>query len=99
MPLVMLVWPNKDPDEIAIRFVDWRKHPSWIDRDTITSASFSLSTAAGMSIDSSDNDGLHTSNVTLSGGTDESVGKVLCEVVTDAGQTLQQTATILVRSR
>lgn len=96
---MMLVWAEKDPDEVAIRFIDWSKHPSWIDRDTISSSSASLSTAAGMTIDATDDDILHTSQVTLSGGTAESVGKVLCEVVTNEGQTLQQTATILVRAR
>jgi hypothetical protein len=96
---MMLVWAAKDPDEVAIRYLDWSKHSSWIDGDSISSASFTLSTAAGMTIDASDDDGLHTSQVTLSGGTDETVGKVLGSIVTDDGQTLQQTATILVRSR
>jgi hypothetical protein len=54
----MLVWAAKDPDEVASRFIDWSRHPSWIDG-----------------------------------------GKVLCEVVTDEGQTLQQTATILIEAR
>lgn len=95
----MLVWPAKDPDEIARREIDWEKHPSWQRYDTISSQSFTLSTAAGMSIDSSDNDCAHKSWVFLSSGTDGSVGKVLAEVVTNGGQTLQQTATIKVEAR
>jgi hypothetical protein len=92
----VIVWASKDPDEIARREIDWEKHPGWQRYDTITSATFSLSTAAGMSIDSSDNDGSHKSWVFLSGGSADSVGKVLCEVMTEGGQTLQQTATIMV---
>lgn len=95
----MLVWQPKDPNETSIRFIDWAKHPSWIDGDTISSSSASLSTAAGMTLVAAIDDSDATSQITLSGGTDESVGKVLCEVVTDEGQTLQQTATILIRER
>lgn len=95
----MLVWPEKDPDETAIRFLDWSKHLSWIDGDSIVSSTASLSTAAGMAIDATDDDGISLSQVTLSGGNADNRGKVLCEVVTDQGQTLQQTATILIRAR
>lgn len=95
----MLVWPAKDPDETARREIDWEKHPSWQRYDTISSSSFALSTAAGMTIESSDDDCGHKSWAFLTGGTDGSVGKVLAEVVTDGGQTLQQTATIMVESR
>jgi hypothetical protein len=92
----MLVWDSKDPDEIARREIDWEKHPGWQRYDAISSATFSLSTAAGMSIASSNTDNAHSSWVFLSGGTADSVGKVLCEVVTGNGQTLQQTATIMI---
>jgi hypothetical protein len=73
---LMLVWAAKDPDEVATRFIDWTKHPSWIECDTISSSSASLSTAAGMTIDATDDDANTISQVTLSGGTAESVGKV-----------------------
>jgi hypothetical protein len=95
----MLVWPEKDPDETVIRYIDWSRHPSWIAGDTISSSSASLSTAAGMTIAATDDDDNTISQVTLSGGTADNVGKVLCAVVTDEGQTLQQTPTILVRER
>jgi hypothetical protein len=52
-----------------------------------------------MAIDDSDDDADTISFVILSGGTAGLRGKVLCEVVTVDGQTLQQTATILVRER
>lgn len=96
---MMLVWTAKDPDEIARREIDWERHPSWQINDTISSSSFALSTAAGMTIDSSDDDDSHVSWAYLSGGTENERGKVLCSVVTTNGQTLQQTATILIEAR
>jgi hypothetical protein len=96
---VLLVWAPKDPDEVAKRNMDWTSHASWREGDAIDSSSFSLTTAVGMAIDSSEDDSDTISIVTLSGGTADSRGKVLCEVVTKDGQTLQQTATILVRAR
>ena len=95
----MLVWPFKDADEVLEYFVDWTLHPVWQPGDAIDSATFSLATAAGMTISTSSHDSRNLSFVTLSGGTAASRGKVLCEVVTDAGQTLQQTATVLIRAR
>lgn len=96
---MFLVWASKDPDEVAKRNIFWTSHASWRDGDQISSATFSLSTAAGMTITETDHDDDTISIVTLSGGTDGSKGKVLCEVVTLDGQRLQQTATILVSSR
>jgi hypothetical protein len=85
----------KSPSATSI----WTAHASWRDGDQISSASSSLTTAAGMTIDETDDDDDTISIITLSGGTDGSKGKVLCEVVTLDGQTLQQTATILVSAR
>lgn len=96
---VLLVWAPKDPDEVAKRNIFWTAHASWRDGDQISSASFSLTTAAGMTIDATDHDDDTISIVTLSGGTDGLKGKALCEVVTLDGQRLQQTATILVSAR
>lgn len=96
---VLLVWTPKDPDEVAKRNIFWTSHASWRDGDQISSATFTLSTAAGMTIDSTDHDDDTISIITLSGGADGSKGKVLCEVVTLDGQRLQQTATILVSAR
>lgn len=95
----MIVWPHKDPDEVIDCPVDWRNHSRWRDGDAISSASFSLVTAAGMTIVSSEHDNGYASQVRLSGGTIGSRGKVLCQVVTADGQTLQQTATVLIRAR
>ena len=99
MTAPLRVWAPKDPDEVAKRFIDWASHASWVEGDTIVSATFSLATAAGMSISASTHDDHEISIVTLTGGTADSRGKVLCSVVTEDGQTLQQTATILVRAR
>lgn len=96
---VLRVWAPKDPNEICKRNMDWTAHASWRDGDAISSASFGLSTSAGMTIAATDHDDDTISVVTLSGGTDGLKGKVLCEVVTLDGQTLQQTATILVSER
>lgn len=95
----MKVWEPKDPDEIAFRYIDWSQHPSWHQGDSITSATFTLSTTAGMTIADSDHDYAKLSRVTLSGGTAGSVGKILCQAVTYDGQTLQQTMTLLIRAR
>lgn len=92
----MLVWPAKDPDEVLEYAIDWSDR---LGNDAISTATFSLTTAAGMAIDSSDHDNVHRSYVTLSGGIAGSKGKVLCQIVTVNGQTLQQTATILVKAR
>lgn len=92
----MKVLPPKDADEVLDYAIDWSDR---LGNDTISSATFTLTTAAGMTVSASDHDSKHTSTVTLSGGTTGSKGKLLCEVVTTNGQTLQQTATILIRAR
>jgi hypothetical protein len=95
----MFVWTAKDPDETARREIDWEKHPSWQRGDTIATATFTLSTAAGLAVASSSHDCRHTSWAILTGGTLGDVGKVLGEVATNGGQTLQTTATMLIESR
>jgi hypothetical protein len=95
----MFVWSSKGPNETVSRSISWENHPSWTPNDRIISSSFSLSTAAGMTITSTDDDGYSVSLVGLSGGTVETRGKVLCQVTTHEGQTLQETATILIRER
>lgn len=92
----MLVWPPKDPDEVLDYGVDWSER---LNGDTISTASFTLTTAAGMTVDESQHDSNTISIATLSGGTAGLRGKVLCQITTADGQTLQQTATILVKAR
>ena len=91
----MLVWLSKDPDEEVLRSIDW------VDRlggDTITSASFDV-VSGGVTLSQAEHDDSTISQVLISGGTAETRAKVLCEITTGEGQTLQQTATILVRAR
>lgn len=92
-----LTWDSKDPDEVRDYEVDWSYR--LIRGDEISSASFTLATAAGMTIDSSEHDYRHKSRVRLSGGTAGQRGKVLCQIVTEDGQTLQDTATLVIRAR
>lgn len=92
----MLVWPAKDPDEVADYAIDWEPR---LGTDTISTAAFSFTEDAGMAIDDSSHDSAFVSIVTLSGGTEGERGKVLCEITTAGGQTLQQTATLILRAR
>lgn len=92
----MIVWPSKDPDEVLDYAIDWSLR---LGIDRITAATFTLTTAAGMTVEDSDHDNKTVSVVTLSGGTAGQRGKVLCQIETEDGQTLQQTATILVKAR
>lgn len=90
----MLVWLSKDPDEEVIRGVDWTVR---LDGDTIASAAFSV--ASGNVTVSPGEYAESVSQCLVSGGTAETKATVLCEVTTTEGQTLQQTATILIRAR
>lgn len=92
----MRVWPSKDPDEVLDYAIDWALR---LGPDRIVTATFTLTTAAGMTIDDSDHDSKTLSVVTLSGGTAGQRGKVLCQITTEDGQTLQETATVLVKAR
>lgn len=90
----MLIWPAKDPDEVIDYAVDW------FDRlagDTISSAAFSIVTGT-ISIVSSEYDE-RFSVLRLSGGAAGERAKVLCEIVTTDGQTMQETAVLAVRAR
>ena len=91
----MLVWPAKDPDEEITYAIDWEPR---IGKDSISAASFSV-TSGGVTISDSEHDGHTLSQVNVSGGTAGTRAKVLCSITTEDGQTLQQTATILIRNR
>lgn len=91
----MLVWPAKDPDETVNYPLDWSDR---LGGDLISSAEFSVA-SGDVTLDSGEHDGISMSLVGVSGGTDGTKAKVLCEITTELGQTLQQTATILIRAR
>lgn len=91
----MLVWPPKDPDEQAYYALDWSDR---ISDDSISSATFEV-TSGTVEVVSAEHDGNKVSRVLVSDGTVGTKAKILCEIVTEDGQTLQQTATILIRAR
>ena len=91
----MVVWDYKDPDEVCTRAIDFTKRLGF---DSIQSVDFSLATAAGTAVVSSD----YTDRFAIakiSGGTLGQVAKVLCEITTAEGQTLQETAKLPIRAR
>lgn len=90
-----LVWPAKDPNEVVDCAIDFTAR---LGCDTISSATFSLATAAGLTISASGHCG-PIASVTLSGGTEGLKGKVLCRLVTTDGRTLDETAQLPIRSR
>lgn len=91
----MLVWPPKDADEQTYYPIDWSDR---ISDDVISSASFEV-TSGDVTVSSAEHDGNKVSRALVSGGTNGTKAKVLCEITTEDGQTLQQTATILIRER
>lgn len=80
----MASWPSKDPDEVLDYMLDWSRRLD--DGDGIDTATFSLTTSAGMLIVAQSNT-TTTATVWLSGGTLGETGEVLCRVVTDEGRT------------
>jgi hypothetical protein len=90
----MLVWPPKDPDEEISYAIDWSLR---LGSDAINTASFAVS-SGDVTVSDSEYDGAF-SQVNVSGGTAGTKAKVLCSITTEDGQTLQQTATILIRAR
>lgn len=91
-----LYWPAKDANEVLDYAIDFSAR---LGCDTIASATFSLATAAGLAIDSQDNDGDSTATVWLSAGTAGSKGKILCRMVSTDGRTMDETVSLLVRAR
>jgi hypothetical protein len=91
----MLVWPSKDADEEINYAIDWEER---IGADYIASASFEV-VSGDVTLSSSAHDGASISQVLVSDGTSGTKAKILAEIVTADGQTLQQTATLLIRAR
>lgn len=90
----MLIWPAKDPDEIIDYAVDWQGRLSG---DTLSSATFEVNNGT-VAIDSTQYDDRY-SVARLSGGAIGERAKILCEIVTTQGQTMQETAVLAVRAR
>lgn len=90
-----LVWPAKDANEVITHSIEFEPR---LGDDTIASATFSLVTAAGLVIDSSDYSG-SIASVTLSAGTEGSKGKILCRIVTGDGDRFDETVSLPIRAR
>jgi hypothetical protein len=91
-----LVWPAKDANEVIDYSIDFTDR---LGDDTIASATFSLATSAGLTIDSQEDDGDKLATVTLSAGTAGSKGKILCRVVSTDGRTMDETVSLVIRAR
>lgn len=91
----MLVWPAKDADETVLRDVQWADR---LGPDSIDSANFEVA-SGDVTVTDGEHDGANISRVLISAGTEGTKAKILCEIITADGQTLQQTATILIRAR
>ena len=89
-------WPRKDPNDVLDYSFDWsdRLDPG----DSISSATISLATAAGLTINTQSYD-TTTATVWLSGGTDGETAAVLCRIVTDDGRTMDWTASLAIVSQ
>lgn len=88
--------PAKDPNDILDYQVDWsrRLDPG----DTIATAAFSLTTAAGLTISSSSKTDT-TATVWLTGGTASSTGVIQCRVVTTAGRQMDHSFNLAIAER
>jgi hypothetical protein len=90
-----LVWPAKDANDVLDYSIDFGAR---IGADTISTATFSLATAAGLTLGDDDTTDT-TATITISGGTEGSKGKVLCRITTADGQTMDATVSLPVRAR
>ena len=92
----MLLWPNKDPDEVLDYVVDWTER---LAGDTISSSNFSIvSGGAALVIDSEGNTTEETT-VWLSGGTLDASYEVLNRVTTAGGRTMDQTVKLKIKRK
>lgn len=92
---VPLAWPEKDANEVLDYAIDFSER---LGDDSLSSATFSLTTAAGLTIDSSSTDDC-LAIVWLSSGTEGSKAKILCRVVTSDGRTMDETVSLVVKAK
>lgn len=91
-----LVWPPKDANEVSDYSISFKRR---LGSTSLSAAVFSLATAAGLTIDSSEDDDSDIATVKLSGGTEGQVGKILCRITNSDGETLDQTIKLPIRAR
>lgn len=88
----MLIFPNKDPDEVLDYRIDWSAR---LGTDVIASSVWTLTEAAGLEIES-DSYNPTATTVWLSGGTAGEVGVLLNRITTTGGRTLEETAALTI---
>lgn len=89
-------WIEKDPAEVLDYQVDWDGVNSWLQGDTITSATWTV--PAGLT-QVSDSRTATTATVWLSGGVVGSRYTVSCAITTAGGRTGKRSFTVVVRQR
>jgi hypothetical protein len=87
-----LAWPPKDPVEVADFEVDWTDK---LAGDTIETSSFSLQTAAGLTIESEDKTA-NSATVWLSGGTAGQTATIVNTITTAGGRTLEEVVNLAI---
>lgn len=88
----MLIFPNKDPDEVLDYRIDWTAR---LGTDAIATSVWTLTEAAGLTIDS-ETETTTATTVWLSGGTAGEVGVLLNRITTTGGRTLEETAALTI---
>lgn len=88
----MLIFPNKDPDEVLDYRVDWSAR---LGTDAIATSEWEFVEQAGLEKDSDTNTTTSTT-VWLSGGTAGEVGVLLNRITTTGGRTLEETAALTI---
>lgn len=86
-------WPSHGSGSVLDYTMDWSR---FLDSDTLSTATFSLDTAAGLTIADEEND-TTSATVWLSGGTSGQVAEVRCTVTTTGGRTDYHTASLVIR--
>lgn len=90
-----LAWPSKDPNEVLDYEIQWSPR---LRSDTISTSTFSLTTANGLAINSQSNT-TTTSTVWLSGGTVGGTAVINCRITTAAGRTMDQSVSLEIAER
>lgn len=89
-------WPAKDPNDILDYRIDWSRRLD--NGDTISTAVFSLETAAGLAIQSQSKTDT-TATVWLTGGTAGETAEILCRIVTAEARQMDQSVPLAIVER
>jgi hypothetical protein len=86
-------WPDKDPDEVLDYEIDWT---SRLGSDTIATSTWTVPTGLTSASNSSTTT---TATIWLSGGTTGTTYRVLNEITTAGGRTMDQTVTLKIADK